>query len=218
MYCPKCRTEYQDGFTICAECNVPLMLECPPEPTPEYQEYVTVSVGSNVVRLAAAKAALDDAGIPSVTVGDSFRDLFALIGNPLALQVLPEHADEARRLLADLDEIAAERAVENDAAVDSEDETRAVPVVDDVQADAAARDDLVTVMVSDDITRLAEARDLLNEQAIQCVAKGDTFHDLFALLQQLVALQVPREHADEARKLLADLDEFGSDMVEEDQP
>ena len=84
MYCPKCRTEYQDGFTICAECNVPLTLECPPEPTPEYQEYVTVSVGSNVVRLAAAKAALDDAGIPSVTVGDSFRDLFALIGNPLA--------------------------------------------------------------------------------------------------------------------------------------
>ncbi len=32
MYCPKCRIEYRKGFTTCADCNVPLVYELPPEP------------------------------------------------------------------------------------------------------------------------------------------------------------------------------------------
>jgi hypothetical protein len=31
MYCPKCRTEYRKGFYTCADCEIPLVTELPPE-------------------------------------------------------------------------------------------------------------------------------------------------------------------------------------------
>jgi uncharacterized MnhB-related membrane protein len=30
MYCPKCRTEYRKGFSVCADCEVPLVEVLPP--------------------------------------------------------------------------------------------------------------------------------------------------------------------------------------------
>ena len=35
MFCPKCRCEYREGFTECADCRAPLVSELPPEPKPE---------------------------------------------------------------------------------------------------------------------------------------------------------------------------------------
>ena len=31
MYCPQCNSEYREGFTTCAECNIPLIDGEPPE-------------------------------------------------------------------------------------------------------------------------------------------------------------------------------------------
>lgn len=38
MFCPKCRTEYRKGFTTCADCDIPLVAELPPEPAPPDSE------------------------------------------------------------------------------------------------------------------------------------------------------------------------------------
>jgi|GEM_PF-1433165 len=49
MVCPKCNDEYQDGFTMCGKCKVPLIVpehesEPEPEPEPEDTFYVTDDV------------------------------------------------------------------------------------------------------------------------------------------------------------------------------
>ena len=31
MWCPKCKAEYRDGITICADCGCPLVKELPVE-------------------------------------------------------------------------------------------------------------------------------------------------------------------------------------------
>ena len=32
MFCPKCRAEYREGFTVCADCGVPLVETLPASP------------------------------------------------------------------------------------------------------------------------------------------------------------------------------------------
>jgi hypothetical protein len=42
MFCPKCKAEYREGFTKCADCNIDLVPVLPSEPEfpPEPEQYV----------------------------------------------------------------------------------------------------------------------------------------------------------------------------------
>jgi len=40
MYCPKCRTEYRQGFYNCADCEIPLVAELPPKTVQEQSSEV----------------------------------------------------------------------------------------------------------------------------------------------------------------------------------
>jgi hypothetical protein len=64
-YCPRCRAEYRDGFTRCADCNVDLSAKLPaaPEPTPE--GWIEIFRGSDL-QASVVCASLDDAGIDTV--------------------------------------------------------------------------------------------------------------------------------------------------------
>jgi len=44
MFCPKCRTEYREGFYICVHCNSDLVYELPPEERPEFIKSRKVSI------------------------------------------------------------------------------------------------------------------------------------------------------------------------------
>ena len=74
MHCPKCLTEYRDGFTECADCHVPL---APGAPSPAEEvaeehaaELVTVFETSDPFAVNLAKATLEDNGIEYLMGGD----------------------------------------------------------------------------------------------------------------------------------------------------
>ena len=35
VFCPKCKAEYREGFTVCADCGVPLVETLPASPVLE---------------------------------------------------------------------------------------------------------------------------------------------------------------------------------------
>lgn len=59
MFCPRCRAEYREGFTECADCKVSLVLECPPAPKPEYVDFEEVLSTFNVGDVAIIKSIFD---------------------------------------------------------------------------------------------------------------------------------------------------------------
>lgn len=121
-FCPKCRTEYREGFTVCADCGVPLVHELPPEEKnvqvsdetgtgPEGAgsgDWVTVLEGVNAEDLMVARSVLDATGIPSLVHGRESPEpsrvghLWTDSSAPLSagtLRVRREDLNEAREIL-----------------------------------------------------------------------------------------------------------------------
>jgi transcription initiation factor TFIIIB Brf1 subunit/transcription initiation factor TFIIB len=63
MFCPKCKSEYEKGFYICADCGIKLVEELPREKEFEYVELATVAQTNNLGLAALAKSILDSEGI-----------------------------------------------------------------------------------------------------------------------------------------------------------
>ena len=106
MHCPRCLTEYRDGFTECADCRVPLAPGGPPGPSEEGHavELVTVFETSDLFVANLAKATLEDNGIEYVMAGDDpvERGLSGLSPMGAAtskFQVEAHCVDQARELL-----------------------------------------------------------------------------------------------------------------------
>ncbi len=108
MYCPQCLTEYRDGFFECSDCRVALAPGLPPEPAEARPlELVTVLEPKDSFALTLAKAALEEAGIGYLVIGDAPAGLFGGGETPIAacacrVQVAPEDEAEARALLEPL--------------------------------------------------------------------------------------------------------------------
>lgn len=98
MFCPKCRSEYREGYTECEECRVPLVDELPPEPEGEYVDWVTVLTTLDHNTVMVATSLLGDAGIPVFVKGEGLKNIL-MIQTPEEVQVLPENVAEARLLL-----------------------------------------------------------------------------------------------------------------------
>ena len=120
MFCPNCKAEYRQGYTVCAECQTPLVDKLPEsEEQAEAEpglEPVTVLETGDPADLMVAKSLLEDAGIEFFPRGELVQDMFGAgrlggfntLAGPVEIQVRPEDADEARRLLARLDEPSEE--------------------------------------------------------------------------------------------------------------
>lgn len=63
MFCPKCKSEYREGFNICADCGIELIEELPSEADLEYVELITIASTNNLGLIALAKSILDSEGI-----------------------------------------------------------------------------------------------------------------------------------------------------------
>ena len=106
MYCPRCHAEYDDDFTECSHCHVPLLTgtHAPDtqEPLNSANELVVVLETNDRIQFAMAKGLLEDAGIPLFVQGQ-FAMLYASIDGFLRkwvrLQVPRDREAEARELL-----------------------------------------------------------------------------------------------------------------------
>ena len=101
MFCPKCRAEYREGFYTCADCNVDLVNELPPEPEPEYVEYKEVMATYNPADIAFLKSLLDAESITYFFHGEHFTYVRPF-ADPARLMVKKDEVELARELLKDL--------------------------------------------------------------------------------------------------------------------
>jgi len=122
MHCPKCLTEYRDGFYECADCRVPLASGPPPSRDSRDGRFegpgsdlalVTVLATCDGFAVKLAKASLEEAGIEYLvndgTYGHdiAFPTAFPIGSYPIVpscrlIQVAREDEAEARELLEPL--------------------------------------------------------------------------------------------------------------------
>jgi hypothetical protein len=110
VFCPQCRTEYREGFDRCADCQVPLVNELPPEPVsdvPDPDNLVTILETDDPVLIGAVKSWLENADIPFFVRGEEGQGIMPGIGsarglNTVQVQVDKDEEENARDLLSDL--------------------------------------------------------------------------------------------------------------------
>ncbi|MGO8990356.1 MAG: putative signal transducing protein [bacterium] len=102
MFCPKCRTEYREGFYVCTDCNSDLVDELPPEEVPEFTEYAEVLGTYNPADVALIRSILDAENITYYFNAEHFMYVRPL-GEPVRLMVKKDEARKAKEVLKDLD-------------------------------------------------------------------------------------------------------------------
>lgn len=104
MYCPECGSEYREGFTTCADCEVALTEAPPAEPIHPDVQLVTVLEATDPAAIALAESLLLEERIPFVKK-DQLQSLFpgsSPVVGPLLIQVAEEHAEAALEMLGEL--------------------------------------------------------------------------------------------------------------------
>ena len=101
MFCPKCRTEYREGFYVCVDCHSDLVDEPPPEEKPEFIEYVEVMGTYNPADVALMKSILDAENITYYFNAEHFMYVRPL-AEPVRLMVKKDEAEKTREILRDL--------------------------------------------------------------------------------------------------------------------
>ena len=101
MFCPKCKTEYREGFTFCEDCETKLVEELPSDEL-EYEEFVSVAATTNISIIPIVKSILDYAEIKYFIKGEMLQ-IVPLINNVMEIQVPVQDVQSAKDLLRELD-------------------------------------------------------------------------------------------------------------------
>ncbi len=101
MFCPKCRAEYEEGFSVCVECESDLVNELPPEEEPEFTDYVEIMGTYNPADVALIKSILDSEGITYYFSAEHFMYVQPL-GESVRLMVKIDEVEKAREILKGL--------------------------------------------------------------------------------------------------------------------
>ena len=72
MFCPKCKSEYQEGVVICCDCNVPLVPALQREPKTGYADYEEILSTNSAGDIAIIKSLFDNEGIVYYFLGEHF--------------------------------------------------------------------------------------------------------------------------------------------------
>lgn len=101
MFCPKCRSEYREGFYRCPDCSLDLVERLAAEPAPEFIAYEEVLATYNTADIAFLKSVLDSEDIIYHFHGENFSRIDPMI-QPARLMVKKDEVEKARELLAGL--------------------------------------------------------------------------------------------------------------------
>jgi len=102
MFCPKCKSEYREGFYKCADCDVSLVSELPQVSADESgDEFLQVFSTYSQGEIAFIKSVLDGEDITYFFQGESSTMLIAA-GAYARLLVKADEADRAREILQEL--------------------------------------------------------------------------------------------------------------------
>ena len=79
MLCPRCRSEYRDGFVRCDDCDVELVANLPPAPGDERSKIQLVDVfeTGDPTAMTLLESLLGDAGIDFTTSSQTAKDYYA---------------------------------------------------------------------------------------------------------------------------------------------
>ncbi len=107
MFCPKCKSEYREGFSKCADCDVDLVPELTPEPeeTPEYVDWVKIITFTDRYEADLAQGLLEANDIDAVTFSDDCGSVDPALtwARGVRLMVKKEDVKNAKEVLADAD-------------------------------------------------------------------------------------------------------------------
>lgn len=99
-FCPACRSEYREGFSRCADCDVDLVAERPPAAPPWKQVFEGDPLKADLVR-----AALESEGIETIAPDQESPNLGWLApfaAGALRIYVRDEDVADARRIIGGL--------------------------------------------------------------------------------------------------------------------
>ena len=101
MFCPKCGSEYREGFYVCSDCGSDLVDQLPPEEEPEFIDYVEVLGTYNPADVALIKSLLDAENITYYFNAEHFMYVGPL-AEPVRLMVKIDEGEKAKEILQDL--------------------------------------------------------------------------------------------------------------------
>jgi hypothetical protein len=103
MFCPKCKSEYREGFYKCADCDEYLVSRLPAEPEGDFEPVDFVEVFSTFQQgdISFIKSVLDGEEITYFFQGENSIMLIAA-GAYARLLVRADQANQAREILQDL--------------------------------------------------------------------------------------------------------------------
>jgi hypothetical protein len=122
MFCPKCRSEFEGGYTRCDACDADLV-ETLPVDEEEYTDLVTVFEGDDETA-AVIRAKLESVGIEAWIQGEAAHGVFPNL-SPAAVQVRAEDSVAACQALEDVVALGEDAVIDdtvNDSADDLENE------------------------------------------------------------------------------------------------
>lgn len=103
MFCPKCKSEYNPGYTVCNDCRIELVAELPvvDEEAVEYLEYEEILTTNSPGDLSLLKSLLDAEGITYIFQGEHVAP-FILYAIPLRLLVRKDQVERTLEILQDI--------------------------------------------------------------------------------------------------------------------
>ena len=103
MFCPKCKSEYRDGFTTCADCGVKLIKELTIEEEEEFEyvEFSTIAETNSLGLIALAKSILNSVGI-KYYINDNLQSFIPGSIPFIQIQVPISDVTNAKELLKDI--------------------------------------------------------------------------------------------------------------------